>query len=105
MTCVENHHTLIGQDKEGGIVMVIGLEIGTNQHICLTMLHPVVLCGFHIAMHINITDIGRINRTVLILVMQGTRVGKPAPCTFLSNEVATRFFIVLSHQCQCSAEH
>ena len=61
MTGVENHHSLVGQHKEGRVVMIIGLEVRANQYIGLTMLHPVILRSFHVAVNINIAHISSVD--------------------------------------------
>jgi len=87
VTGVENHDALVGQHHKRRVVVVVGLEVATNEHVGLAMLHPVILSGFHVAMHVNIANIGGIDGSAGILIVQGTRIGKPAPCTFVGHDV------------------
>ena len=89
MTGIENHDSLIGQHDEGRIIVIIGLEVRTDEHIGLAMVQPVVLGGLHIAMHINIANIGGIDSTCLVFIMQSAGIGKPAPGAFLGYDILT----------------
>ena len=88
MTGVEDHDALVGQHDECGVVVVVGLEVGPYEHICLSSFQPVVLSGFHVAVNIDIADVGGVDGSGLVLIMERTRVGKPAPCTLVSHNPA-----------------
>ena len=85
VTRIENHHALIGKDDESGVVMVVGLEITADKHIGLGAGQPVELGGLHISMHVDIADVGGVDRAGSILIVGSTRVGKPAPCPFVAH--------------------
>ena len=69
--------------------MVIGLEVAAYEYVLLLSGEPVVLSGLNIAVHIDVTDVRHIDGTVLVLIVCGTRVGKPAPSTFAGYVIAT----------------
>ena len=83
MPRIEYHDTFVRQYQKRRIVMVIRLEIRAYQHFRPPSLQKVILNGLHSPMHVNITDITAVYRTACILIMQRTRVGKPAPCAFV----------------------
>ena len=85
MTRVEDHDPLIWQHQEGGVVVVIRLKTRTNQYFSSAFLEMIYLCGFDRSVHINVLDIGAIDTTLLILVVQCTRISKPSPGTLLCN--------------------
>ena len=88
MAGVDNQHALIRKYQKSGIVMVIGLEVGTYQHFITLSGKEVVLRSLDVPVYIDITDIRRIDCTLFILIMKGPRVGKPAPCPFRSHRIA-----------------
>ena len=84
---VEDHHTLVGQDDEGGVVVVVGLKTRAHENVCLALFQPVVLRRFDIAVHINISDVGHLDGAGSIFIVCGTRIGKPAPGPLGSHQV------------------
>ena len=88
MAGVEYHDTLVGQNHKGWVVVVVGLEIGADEHVGLPSCKPVVLCGLHIAVHINITDVGGVDGLAFVFVVEGAWVSKPAPCSLICHDVA-----------------
>ena len=87
---VEDHHALVGQHDEGGVVVVVGLEIAADEHVGLAARRPVILRGLDIAVHVDVAQVGGIDGAGGVLVVHGTRVGKPAPCTLVADEVAAK---------------
>ena len=82
---VEYHHPLIGQDEEGGVVVVIGLEATAHQHLLLPVADEIYLCRLHVAMDIDIADVTGVNGAGGILIVGGTGVCKPAPSPLVGN--------------------
>ena len=87
VACVENHHTLVGQHNEGGVVVVVGLKTRAHENVRLALFQPVVLRRFDIAVHIDVTDVGHLHGTGGVLVVRRTRIGKPTPGSLGSHQV------------------
>ena len=87
VACVEDHHTLVGQDDEGGVVVVVGLKTRAHKNVRLALLQPVVLRRFDIAVHIDVTDVGHLHGAGGVLVVRCTRIGKPTPGSLESHQV------------------
>lgn len=100
---VDDEHTFVGQYEEGWIVVVIGLEVAAYEYVLLLSSEPVVLSGLDIAVHIDVTDVRHIDGTVLVLIVYGTRVGKPAPSPFAGYVIAAE--AVLSVGTEYSGEY
>ena len=67
--------------------MVVGLEEGAHEHVGLAVFQPVVLRGLDVAMHVDVAYVGGIDGSVLILIVQGAGVGKPAPDSLVSHDI------------------
>ena len=107
MAGVENHHTLIGQNDKGRVVVVVGLEVAADEHVGLAATHPVVLCGHDVAVDINIAQIGGIDCAGSVLVVQRPGVCEPAPCSLLGYDVAAELLLSLEagEACQCHCQN
>ncbi len=87
VACVENHDTFIGQNQKSGIVMVVGLKTTAYQNFFPFVFDEVHLGSFDVAMHIDIAYIGGVDVATGTFVVQGARVGKPAPCSLIGHHV------------------
>ena len=85
---VEDHHALVGQHHKCRVVVVIGLEVAAHKHIGLAMGDPVVLRSLDVAMDIDVSDISGVDGAAGIFVVKCTRVGEPAPGSFVGNNGA-----------------
>ena len=61
--------------------MIIRLEARAHQHLALHARIVVELHRLHIAMHVDIPDVGGVDAAILIGIMYRAGVGKPAPRT------------------------
>ena len=87
MAGVENHDTLVGQHDERGVVVVVGLEHRAYQHLRATVVAEIYLRSLHIAMNIDVTDVAGVDGATCVLVVDGARVGKPAPGALVGHGV------------------
>ena len=94
---VEDHDAFVGQHQKRRVVVVVGLEVGTHQHVGLPAPEPVVLRGHDVAVYVDVADVRSINLHRgrrgdgghRVVVVQGSRVGKPAPGTLACHHVAS----------------
>ena len=100
VAAVDDHDALVGQDEEGGIVVVVGLEIAAHEHFLREACLPVNLAGLDVAVPVDIADEGDADGLVLALEMEGTGVGKPAPGAFVGKGMAIERTLggMLSHR-------
>ena len=82
---VENHHAFVGQHHKGRVVVVVGLEVAADEHVGLALGYPVVLRSLHVAVDINITEVGGVDVACLILIVQCARVSEPTPGSFFGD--------------------
>jgi hypothetical protein len=87
VTRVEDHDPFVGQDKESGVVVVVRLKPGANQHLRFAVREMIYLCGFDRSMYINVPNIGAVDVSLIIPVVQSTGIGKPTPGTLLRQSV------------------
>lgn len=79
MTRIKDHNAFVRQHEESRIIMVIRLEIGTDEHFIRLIRSMIDLRRLNITLRIDVTDIGTMNRSRFICVSERSRVGKPAP--------------------------
>jgi len=89
---IEDHDPFIGQHQEGRIIVIVRLKTRANQHLCSAVLEMIDLCGFDGTMYINIADIGAIDGSLFILVVQSPRIGKPTPGTLFGKGVVVMHY-------------
>ena len=65
--------------------MIVRLKIRTDQYFFLFLLLKVILHRLYITMNIDVTDICLIYSSLLVFIMQGSRIGKPTPSSFSCN--------------------
>ena len=85
---VEDHHALVRQHDERRVVVVVGLEVAADEYLRLATRQPVVLCSLHVAMHVDVAEIGGVDGAGSVLVVERARVGKPAPGSFVGHNGA-----------------
>ena len=68
--------------------MVVRLKIAAYEYVLFLAGKPVVLRGLDVAVHIDVTDVRHIDGAALVLIVCGTRVGKPSPSTFAGYAIA-----------------
>jgi len=68
--------------------VVIGLEIGTDEHFVVDAGQKVVLGRLDVPMNVDVGQIRAVDGARRIFVMQGARVGVPAPSAFFGDQVA-----------------
>ena len=88
MARIEYHDTLIRQYQESRVIMIIRLEAGTDKDFFLLLFMKIILHGFYISMSINVADIGSVYTAIFTFIMQGTRIGKPTPGTFIRHLIS-----------------
>ncbi len=91
MSGIEDHHSLVGQYEEGGVVVVVGLEARSHEHILLHSLGTgleVHLRSLDGSMYVDVSYVCGVNGSVGTLIVDGAWVGKPAPGTFVGHYAA-----------------
>ena len=86
MSAVEYHDSSVWKGEESRIVVVVWLEVAAYEHFACGVCLEIDLCGFYASVNVNVSDVCGIG--LVVLVMHGSRVGKPAPCTFVGDSVA-----------------
>lgn len=75
MPGVKYHHPVIGQHKESGVIVVIGLKPGADEHFYLSF-YKIILHGFDIAVHVNVAHVGFVDVLPGIFMPDGPRIDR-----------------------------
>jgi hypothetical protein len=95
MPGIEDHDAFVRENQEGRHIVVVGLEIRTDEDLVVDSGLEIVLGGLDVAVHVDVGNVGTVDAAGGVLVMQGPGIGEPTPGSFLGNEVA---LVLLGHE-------